>query len=54
VEKNLSCIEQKEQADFCIPWDRTGFLNNMTDLVLLKEQSFLLTNLGLTNLALKG
>jgi hypothetical protein len=31
-----------------------SFLTNRARLVLLKEQSFLLTNLGLTHLALKG
>ena len=31
-----------------------SFLNSKAGLVLLKEQSFLLTNLGLIHLALKG
>ena len=53
--KRRSCREQKEQAGFSLPWDRTGpMVEGKAGLVLLKETKlFFLTNMGLIHLALK-
>jgi len=53
-EKRRSWKEQKVQAGFSLPWDRTGhFLIAMHAYSYQKEQGFSLTHLGLIHLALK-
>jgi hypothetical protein len=53
MQKERGTKKKLQRAEGAMGQNRS-FLNSKSGLVLLKEQSFLLTNLGLIHLALKG